>query len=78
MATVVESCVCGNELLRREGRVELTITSRPCRCEHPGPGSRQGYYEPRLPHWVKKSQYEERTALGLPPVAPIERSRKVF
>ena len=75
--TVVERCVCGNELVSRPGAAALTITCRPCRCEHPGPGSRQGFYEPGLPGWVSRRQYEERTALGLPVVANIERSSRV-
>lgn len=76
MATIVETCVCGNELTRRHGRVDLKIQSRPCRCEQPGPGSRQGQYG-GLPGWVRRRQYEERTRLGLPPVAPIERRARV-
>ena len=77
MSTVVEVCVCGNELARRPGRAELTITSRPCRCDAPGPKSRQGAFEPALPGWVSRRQYEERTALGLPVVADIEKRSKV-
>ena len=75
--SITERCVCGNVLATRPGAVELTITSRPCRCEQPGRGSRQGFYEPALPGWVSRRQYEERTALGLPVVANIEKRSRV-
>lgn len=75
--SITERCVCGNVLATRPGQGTFTVTSRPCRCEDPGPGSRQGHYEPALPGWVSRRQYEERTRLGLPVVANIERKARV-
>ena len=68
-----ERCCCGNTL---RSNTTVEIIRKPCQCKEPGPGRRQTKCMDLPDDIVTPRQYEQRTRLGLPVIAPSERETK--
>jgi hypothetical protein len=70
-----EVCVCGNSLVLDTQQPAFVTRRSPCRCEEPGPGGRTSPCRD-LPAGVSRRQFEQRTKLGLPVEADIEKAMR--
>lgn len=65
-------CKCGNKL----DELKFKMVIHPCRCKAPG---KEHHAAPDMDKlsYIPKRQYEQRTRLGLPVEADIEKSSRI-